>query len=227
MIIRKIKALSLGIVMWSFATTGYAVESGFYMGVQIGNSKVNNGASTVQINSHKIGPIKVYGTEVVTPSNTGMAERIYVGGQYNPFAAVELGFTHYAPSTFNVTAPTSTLTGNPQIRTIAIDLVGKGIFPVGNSGFGIFGKAGLAAASQSKSGSLQVNSLGQPISGQGNKTSANLIYGLGVSYDVTQSWVADLTWSQIKAAGGIPTSTFLALGFSYHIVQKKCGQFLC
>jgi opacity protein-like surface antigen len=53
------------------------------------------------------------------------------------------------------------------------------------------------------------------------------MYGVGVSYDVTQNWVVDFAYTTFTGGSGIQGADLMALGVSYHFVDLMCGQFLC
>src|SRR3990167_4272809 len=183
-----------------FVSRAYAVASGAYVGGQVGSTNLHN--SIIQNDS---------------PSNTGFGFRFFMGGQYNQYFAVEGGYTYYAPSKYN---SLTTSNGNSaQIQTQALDLAGKGIYPIWE-GLGIYGKAGIAAARWSPSGVLNIGERAIKI----RPTAA-----IGASYDLTQTWVGDISWSRIFKAGGstIQNADLISLGLSYHFVNVYCGQFLC
>lgn len=208
----------LAIVLFCLATQSYAAAEGFYAGVQLGISNTHNNPQTIYYDN---------GTPAtptpVSPTNTGLGGRFFGGYNFNQYAAYEMGYTHYAPSTYSV--PTSVAVNNPAIRTNSFDLEGKGMFTIGAIGLGVFGKAGLALITTGQSGILQNSAANS--SSNGNTTSVRPLIGLGVSYDLSQNWVTDLSWTRVLSGGGIKSADLIAIGFSYHWVDKYCGQFLC
>jgi len=169
-------------------------KPGFYAGVQGGRSDTfyspdsalagainqNNAGSTT---ATQIGSIPFFGngTLVSTDSrfnniagartdDTGIGGRLYAGYQFNPYFAVEAGYTQYAKTSSHATVvntgfssgsftpangrpvqiftpstdPDSTVTRyNGEITEHAIDLVAKGTLPL-PYGFGLYAKAGMA-----------------------------------------------------------------------------------
>lgn len=191
------------------STTAFSTGAGFYMGAQLGMSNTNNQMRTVLTTP----------SVTVQPKNTGPGGRIFAGYGINQYAAFEGGFTRYAPSTYNVTA--SGLSSNPTIRENGVDIVAKGMYPIYS--FAVFGKAGVAFIRQSLAGSLNGNA------GQANGTSTFVrpTAALGVSYDFSQNWVAELSYSRVFKGGNFENADLVTLGVSYHFVDVYCGQFLC
>jgi hypothetical protein len=93
--------------------------------------------------------------------------------------------------------------------------------PISNTGLGVFGKLGLGIAYTSKGGSLV------PPQSNANNTYARPLIGVGASYDLTQNWVADLSWTRLTKGGAFQNADLIALGVAYHFTDKYCGQFLC
>lgn len=116
---------------------------------------------------------------------------------------------------------TSNLEPENELRSRVrdIDVMGKGILPFGP--FNAFVKAGVAATYITLAGGF--NSDGK------NKYEAKArpVFGLGAAYDLSQNWVVDVTWTRLMAGGQVKNLDALMLGFSYHFVDKYCGQFLC
>lgn len=218
----KIKSFGFIALALGFTTAYAAVGEGMYMGLQVGATNTHNKERTI------IGNGTPPATAVVKPSNTGVGARIFAGYNINQYAAIEGGFTHYATSTYNT--PTSVTCNNPSIQQNAFDLEGKGMMSVWN--FGVFGKAGMSVMRQKFSGSLvnSGSSIVSPCGGGGGSSSTTTVrplVGLGVSYDLTQNWVMDLSWTRVLPGSGVEAADFVGLGIAYHIVDRKCGQFLC
>jgi len=192
-------------VLILLAPAAYAVDDGFYMGIGAGQSTVYAPGATIN-------------GQHATAGKSGMGGRIFMGGQFNSHGAFEVGYTHYAAASYNVKSSSGS---NPELRTSAIDFSFHGILPLAG-GFSVFGAPGLALAHASGSGSLSSTGGRGPTS-----TSVRPRAGVGVSYDINQSWVADVSMQRLFGSGVIRTSSLLALSISYHIVDKKCGEFLC
>jgi len=204
------KYLSM-LLISSFAAPSFAMNNGFYLGAQIGRTNLNATEATA------ITGEKVKGT------GTGISARLLLTGvQFNPHAAMEIGYTYYAPAKYEVLSNGV----SPKTRLNAIDFVGKGIFPLANSGLSVFAKAGFALTRATSSGSLaKLDANGRY--GSTTQTSVRPTLGVGVSYDITQNWQTDLSFMRVMSGGGINNADFIALGITYHFVDLRCGQFLC
>jgi hypothetical protein len=214
--IRKIKMVVLAIFATS-VTTAYATGAGFYFGGMAGQSNIHQKAQNVQTGTT---PPTVY----TKPTSTGFGGRIFMGGNINQYGAIEGGYTYYGTATYKPSP--SALCGNPSVKESGLDLVGKGMIPFNN--FDVFAKAGVAYLTTSSSGSLSNTSSSGPCGGGSNTNNGVRPTGsLGASYDITPSWVADLSWTHVFSGGGaVQQSDLIALGISYHFVDHYVGQFL-
>jgi opacity protein-like surface antigen len=237
MTIKKIAVFSLPIIMAAMTNAAYATAAGGYIGFTVGESNTHNKTQNVQTGVSQVAPTTSSDPTTTTPpaavpvdpENTGMAGGFIIGYAFNPYAAFEFGYTHYASSTYNKPAG-SQLQHDSTINLNTIDIAMKGSVPF--KIVSIFGKLGLIEASASSSGSLQgvsVEPSGKVVT-SGRQPSNNVLrpmYAVGVSYDITQNWVADLTYTTFTGSSGIQGADLLALGVSYHFVDLMCGQFLC
>lgn len=211
--IKMINKIVLTVLMAYAATAAYAVRDGFYFGAQLGQTNIHSKPATLQASTTPL----TYAT--VSPKSTGVGERLFIGYNINEHAGIEGGITHYASATYRVPGGGS----NPQQRLNSFEFLGKGMFPFDQTGISLFGKAGVSYARSSSSRSLTTN-------GNSNTSSSSSFrpaLGVGVSYDLSQNWVVDLSANRVLSGGGIQNADFVALGISYHIVDKYCGQFLC
>jgi hypothetical protein len=212
MLTNNTKRLGIAIITSGITTLAHATAPGFYMGGQIGMTNVHNTSQNVY---------SVAGAPPVaaTPSNSGMGERFFMGAGINENVAIEAGYTHYAPSTYNPNP--SNLVNQPTIRENGVDVTGKVMYPMQD--FGLFGKAGVISIRRSLSGSLNPNP-----GTAGSSTQFHPLIGVGASYEITPNWVTDITWTRaLKGGGGFKNADFIALGISYHFVAAHCGEFLC
>jgi hypothetical protein len=227
----KIQRLTLCLLAGNLAMSAHAISAGFYMGMQAGLSNLNNNSQIAYMNiPGTVTPPTFLAAVPVTASNTGIGERLFMGVGVNPYLAFEGGFTHYAPTTYKPSP--NYLTNNPTIRENALDLVGKIMSPLAK--FNVFSKIGAAYVRKSFAGSLitppsPLNGIPVPAnSNSGTTSQLRPTVALGGSYEITQNWVVDASWSRVfKGGNGFNNLDFMALGFSYHIVDLYCGQFLC
>lgn len=188
-------------------------------------------------------------TLAAKPQTKQFGTRFFLGYQMSKYVGFEMGLDYFNGIRYKVNLPPNTATvtystaTNMQIRFRGFDLVVKGIMPLGNY-FDVFGKIGPAFLYQSTSGALN----GQPVFGtalvtvNGVPKTINTVTAIpkgkytskvrptitiGASYDVSQNWVADISLNTIMVGDSVKNVSFLALGLSYHFVDKYCGQFLC
>jgi hypothetical protein len=192
----------------------YAIEPGFYVGLMGGAARNNGSNQTVQVQTTQ--------TTTASPNSNQFGSRLYMGYKMNPFAAVEAGLTYF--STINYDTKGVTTCSNAAVRVRDFDFVGKGSYTF--HGFELFGKAGAAIVYQTSSGTL--NPVPSQPCGQTNYiTSIRPTFGLGVGYDLSQTWVTDLSWTRVEVGGFAGSMDLFAIGISYHFVDIYCGQFLC
>lgn len=214
------KKIRLAMMIFSIAPLAHAVGSGFYLGGQIGQSNTHNVARDVA--TYSTPP-----TENVVPSNGGIGGRLFMGYQLNENVAFEGGFTHYASSTYKPT--TTTLCNDASIRENGLDLVGKGMLPLSSS-FNFFGKFGVTMIKSTMSGSIADAEVETSGCGGHDNASTNYIRpiaGVGMSFDLSQNWVTDVSYTRAFGGGDFKSADLMALGVSYHFTDKFCGQFLC
>ncbi|MCD6038967.1 MAG: hypothetical protein K0S27_367 [Gammaproteobacteria bacterium] len=211
----KNKNLIALLLLNSFFTTAHAIGPGFYMGAQVGSTNLHNTTQTVQTG------LSSPPTVPVSPTNTGMGERLFMGAVINKYAAAEVGYTHYGPSTYKPSP--SALSNTPSISENGVDLVGEAMYPFKN--VALLGKLGVISIKQTRSGSLQPL---PPAQSSGSSQHVRPLIGIGASYEINPNWVTDLSWTRaLKGGGGFQNADFIAVGLSYHFVDKYCGQFLC
>lgn len=236
----KLKGL-IGLAACAFSTATFATGEGFYLGGQLGLTTINNQPKTLQTGNCIstsgggviCGPTST--TPSISPSNSGYGGRLYVGYNLNKYFAMEMGFAHYGASTYKVGMPNPPIIGgnpisNPTVRTNAFDIVGKGTMQIWV--VGAFLKLGIAMARQSSSGSLLTTYQPTPPPPQilvaaGTVNTVRPTGAVGINWDITPNWVADLTYSRIFGGSGFQSADMISLGVSYHFVDIYCGQFLC
>jgi len=131
-------------------------KTGFYAGVQMGHGNTGYDYKHVGLAHDRPGTttkVDNQGYLVNTQRNNdhqGLTGRALVGYQFNPYFAMEMGFTQFNKSTFNLrqtylsdTVAQYTNYSNGEITQHAIDLIAKGTMPL-PGGFGFDVGAGLA-----------------------------------------------------------------------------------
>ncbi|MFZ2314300.1 MAG: outer membrane beta-barrel protein [Gammaproteobacteria bacterium] len=195
----------------------YAVGPGFYMGVMTGPATNNGGTVYVQ-------PAPGSTTLVqANPRSNQWGSSIYLGNKINQYASIEGGINYFSTIQYSTKNNVQTCSGL-SVRNRDLHIVGKGEFPL--SDFSIFGKAGVAVVYQTVSGGFNTGINGQCGKNQyTNKFSPT--FSIGAGYDLSQSWVADVSWTRILVGGQSSSVDFLGFGISYHFTDRYCGQFLC
>lgn len=207
--------LGLIVIAAVFANHAYAIADGAYLGIQAGLSKAHYKTQIAQFPS---------GTVLAQPKNNGFGGRVFGGYQFNPYAGVEAGLMRFSETRFDV--PNSVATcSEPTIRVTSIDIMGKGIWPAFGD-FTVFGKAGVALTFLNKSKTL-ITGTSSGCSSKKTSFVAHPIASIGAGYALSQNWEVDLSWTRLFGGGQLSATDLYAVGFSYHFVDKYCGQFLC
>jgi len=225
----QLKNLLLAAVLIGLSSAVFAMGPGFFVGGNFGVTNTHNKNQVIQTGGVP--------TSISAPADSkGMGIRMFIGANFTQYAGFEAGFVHYGSTSYGG-VPTYISVNTPSIHEYGLDLEAKGIVPAGP--VSIFGKAGFAYIRMSASGVLESCSapsssgVTYPCSSSSsvqNSTQANALrplLGFGVSYDLTQSWQADLSYTEVLKGSGIQNLTLMSLGISYHVVDHYCGQFLC
>lgn len=226
--IKKIIINSMGLLAFGAAASVYASGPGFYIGAEAGKTWQHNKKQTVAVDD----PFPIGGTITLSPANTGAGGRLFAGYNVTNYWGLEGGFTHYAPSTYTIPPGTNVTVGNsqgkPAITANGFDFEAKGMVPVWN--FSLFGKLGFAVIRASKAGTFTDTYdpvLGTYTTVAGTTTYFRPLVGGGLSYNFNQNWEAQFSATRVVGGGGLQALDLVSLGFSYHFVDKYCGQFLC
>lgn len=242
----------VALVLSCFTLQAFAIGEGFYVGVMLGPAS-NSGASgnktllaqaadsptctnmgPTEINPNI--PISLCFT-TVKPRSQQFGTRIYAGNMFNPYAGIELGFTYYSSIHYNTITGQPAAIDQPSLRLRTLDLSLKGALPF--YVFTVYGRAGVAPTYFTTSRSLNPGySLSLPyaplqtpvaveLGNSGNKFKWSGMAGFGFAYDINQNWQVDVSANGLFVGGNVGTLYLYALGISYHMVNKYCGQFLC
>ncbi len=208
---QMIKKISGGIVLLSLAGIVEATGAGGYFGLMLGQSNLNGQDQTITLSPGL--------TTKVQPEGSGVGARLFAGYGMNQYFALEGGFTYFSAMDYKTTIISNSI----KTDAASFDLLGKIMFPFADTGFGIFGKVGGAYFVTKSNGNID----GFRIDTESSSVFRPVV-GLGVSYDLTQNWVADLSYTSVRySTSVIKNPSFIALGISYHLLDPKCGQFLC
>lgn len=214
--IKRLIISTVSVATVTAAMTASAVAPGFYMGVMLGPASNTSGNQQAQKATGG-------GTTVVTPRTKQFGTRLYLGNKIGQYAGYEVGFDYFTK--INYDSKNVATCGGPNASAKGIDVVAKGIIPVSSS-FDVFGKAGAAYMYTTTSGSLNPDST-KSCGASKHEGQVRPVVAIGGSYDLTQNWVADLTWTRFMVGGTIQNIDAYSIGVSYHFVDTYCGQFLC
>ncbi len=213
MIIKTIKRAGTVAAMFGLATIAHATGEGFYFGTMLGVTNLHGQQQTTTL------PTTPPTTVTLRPDSSGVGIRIFMGGNFNNYAGMEGGFTYYSNGKYKTTV----VSNNIRTRAGSFDLLGKAMFPFADTGFSIFGKAGIVYFNANTKGSIGGFSI--------DRTKTSTVrpeLAAGVSYDLTARWVADFSYNTVLYNSTfVKNPSFIALGISYHFVDEYCGQFLC
>lgn len=205
-------ALLLGLV-----NSASAMAPGFYGGIMTGPASNTGGSQQAQVSG------SITTTATVKPKSKQWGTRLYMGYKMNAYASWELGGTYY--STIHYNTQGVAICGNLSSQVRGIDLVGRGGLPL--KYFEVFGKGGVSYAFTKTPGAFYTATGGANCGNNNNTFKFRPTLAVGVSYDLSQSWQVDVSWTRLINGNPIGNVDLYALGFSYHIVDRYCGQFLC
>jgi opacity protein-like surface antigen len=168
-----------------------------------------------------------------TSGSTGAGVRVFAGYDFSRYWALELGFTSVTTNAtitgINLTDATNYRVAN--IHTQIIDLIGKLKWPVAE-GLAFYAKAGVDYLLST--GLQNADSIDHAVFSKDKLKHFAPVYGLGVSYDVTQHFNIDISGARILGNQSLarnaatdtqpaqftryqPDVTFVTLGFAYKI----------
>jgi opacity protein-like surface antigen len=216
---KNLRCLSWAVGVFVLTSHAYAIGNGFYLGFILGPATVNGKTEMV--------PVEGTDTQIeIEPKRHQFAGGVLLGNQINQFAAIEGGLTYFSKIRYNTSD--SSYKTNASINLVAINVVGKAMLPFYM--FTVYGKAGAAATYSTEPINFTASSTGDS-SELSSDTKRKLKYApvaaLGASYDLNQNWLVDLSYIFMSVGGKVGRVNMLGLSFSYHFVDKYCGQFLC
>jgi len=218
-------------------TTTSIYNPGFYIGVQAGLGRIDEGSGYKDAANW----VSSYpGADTTTKDTTqgGFAGRAFLGYSFNPYFALETGYTYLTNNKYNATwvsGGETDLSENVKFKTWAWDLLAKATLPL-NDSWDIYAKLGAAYVKANSSGTTDLNA------GTEDVTSANFsnsairpAYGLGITYKFNATWSMDLAWNGIygksktsfssstgtisNQSNVIPTVNTIVLGLTYNLAN--------
>ncbi len=211
-----VKNLALITIASCMMGEAHAVARGFYLGMNFGPA--TNGGKTQNINATSP---PVHGLVVpANPRSQQFGVGLFLGNQINPYVGFEGGTTLFTNIGYKATRSYRNTNPSATARVRVLHLGVKGILPFKET-FDVFAKGGIGIVYETTSGAL--NQSGKST----YKTSFRPAVSFGGSYYFDQSWVGDVSLNYLQVGSFVKNVTYLAVGFSYHFVDRYCGQFLC
>lgn len=196
---RKIVKLSLiALSMASIAGVSLAAKPGGYVGAGLGASQIE----------------KPKGSS--SSDNRNPAGRLFAGYNFNENFGLEAGLARYGEAknkfTGRFSQPGSPATyyayqGQNKVNLTSFDVVGKGYIPIQDSGFNLYGLAGLAYVQTKTDSNSPVAVVDNKVKLRGSsykQNSTHPIFGVGVAYSVPQSNVTtNLEFTRLQGSTAV------------------------
>lgn len=193
--IKKITLLMTTLGFTTLASAVVSVPVGWYLEGNLGASKISD----------------VSYAPNTSISTTGLGWNVNAGYKFIPYFAAEIGYTSYANGTINFNG---TKVGKDQAQ--AVDIAGKAILPIQETGAEIFAKLGMARA---KSQVTATNTALLAASGEslstGNHRSTDLYFGLGAAYFFIPSAAVNAQWNRVAGSSKTGNLDLMSLGITY------------
>jgi len=216
-----------GIALADTGMSSTYCKPGFYAGIQAGRGDTFYNQADVL--SEAVTYSGYYGHNVVPGSadvdSVGISGRIYAGYQFNPYFALEAGYTQFNKTDFTQSfgyidqSRYTTDKFDGEVTEHATDIVGKLTMPF-QYGFGAYIKAGAAyIAADRHINFTEIQSNGSAIPQETLYTKSyqavRPTYGIGLDYTIPcTSLDVDVSYTEIAGGGGIPKTGLAAIGIS-------------
>jgi OOP family OmpA-OmpF porin len=202
-----------------------ATTNGVYVTGQLGYAKNKTGLNSNPITSNGK---QIYDVNKdLSATGRNLAGRLAIGYQFTPNWAVEMGYLQLGKKKFDgiLYSPVKGYTGSTvingqyNISQSAIDLVGKGIYPI-NDKFNVYGKLGVAYVTTTVDGKYDTNYHTNLINNNQTAIAKHKWApeaAVGVSYDITPNMFVDTSWTHIQPLGKNKPGNidFVAVGLGY------------
>lgn len=221
---RLIKMIGTAAAVFGCVSNVYAIAAGMYMGVMTGPA--TNSAKDVNA-AVAPGTQQPLTFTPVTPKSNQWGTAVFLGYKNNQYIGSELGVDYFTSVSYSSKTNTPTA-GGTSARVRDIHVLLRGSLPLTNT-VEVFAKLGPAFEYITTSGGLSQPTIidGVPTYKSKHQTKIAVMTGIGISWEMNQSWVTDLTLSMLPVGSVIKNVTWIAVGLSYHFVDRYCGQFLC
>lgn len=144
-----------------------------------------------------------------TVSSPGMGYNINAGYKFMPYFAGELGYTRYATSNIKLNG-----TKIGTSKQYGVDLAGKGILPIVNTGFELFAKLGVGVVRSNvqSNNSILANSVGLKST---THTHTGLYIGAGGDYSITPNIPINLQWARTTGDSTTGNVDLYSIGIAF------------
>jgi opacity protein-like surface antigen len=213
------KKLLLAAAILGISGTAFAADNGFYLGAQAGYANTGN---TIAFSKSDLNNSGLFDSVKTHNDNDVFTGGAFLGFQFTPNFATQLGYTKFAntKSDFTATSGPVTVQGNATLKTQVVDLVGKVIYPVPCSVVGLYAKAGAAYVDMSADGNSNVSVPGySPVQIANANDDTHAIrpeFGAGVSFDLSPNLVADVGYTYIDGGRQFANINGAAASIAYH-----------
>jgi opacity protein-like surface antigen len=215
------KKLLLAAAILGISGTAFAADNGFYLGAQAGWA---NTGDTISFNNSTLA--NSYDTFTSTNRNNVFAGGAFLGYQFSPFVAAQLGYTKLSNAKSSYTGTDndpifgqSTDHASATLKTQIVDLVGKVMFPIQCSGVGLYAKAGAAYVDETVNVNVtSSDAFGNSVSGSGSDSTHPIRpeVGAGISFDFSPNLVGDVGYTYIDGNNKIDHINAVAASIAYH-----------
>lgn len=168
------------LALFACATGAHAAEGATYAGFGVGGSQSSGWCSDI----------------VGQCDDTGRTGKLYVGHEYGKHFAVEAFLAYLGRTTGTDSSQGTAIRADTKLQGIGLAALGQ--WPLCD-GLAVFGKAGVAAVQMRLNATTATGT-----TGSASTTSANLLLGLGVRWNVVENLVLRAEWERYFDVGGLP-----------------------
>lgn len=125
-----------------------------------------------------------------TNNDSGAVGRVFLGYDINKYFAIEFGYSYF----FNQAKITRIASNDYKINTQSFDLVGKGKLPLTDK-FALFAKFGVGCLLSNVRAQTSPETT---VGFAGNRSTINVVYGVGADYSFTPKVIANIEWLRVN-----------------------------
>ncbi|HEY1772527.1 MAG TPA: outer membrane beta-barrel protein [Gammaproteobacteria bacterium] len=205
----KLYSTVLFLGLAAVAGSASAANNGWYVGVDLGQSKYDMVNSYVTSLGQGLAEDGLPNN--TSESDTATAYGVDVGYQFMRYFAVEGGYVDFGSATGDVNITLAP----PGDAHVSFHAKGETLFAVGilpvSDNFSLFGKLGILAYSQDGAGSVSVESTSQALqSGSHNGTTTGI--GVGANFDFNSQFGLRLGFTRFHSVGDVDNNSAAIMG---------------